>query len=127
MIRRLFTLLFLFTFLTSLTPSEENIIGYWEVYKVAGNIGPAKRKMKRVGNGFLLQFRDDGVVITGSRIEKKNETKSGTYKFDVDKMTIQISDVGPKQEEPMKVLKLTSKKLVFQDKRSTVYLRKIKE
>lgn len=127
MIRRLFPLLFLLVSLSSFAPTEDKIIGYWEVFKVEPNSGPSKRKMRRVGNGFLLQFREDGVVTTGRRIDKKKETKSGTYKFDSEKMTLEISDVGPKEEEPMKVLKLTSKRLVFQDRRSTVHLRKIKE
>jgi uncharacterized protein (TIGR03066 family) len=124
---RLFKVLLLLLFLTSIAPSQEKIVGFWEVYKVSANIGLKKQKMRRAGNGFILQFRDDGVVTTGRRIDKKKETKSGTYLFDADKMTLEISDVGPKEEEPMKVLKLTSKKLVFRDKRSTIYLRKIKE
>ncbi len=124
---RLFSIILLFVILSSFAPSKDEIIGYWEVQKIEGNIGSGKRKMKRVGNGFLLQFRDDGVVTTGRRIDKKKETKSGTYKFDAEKMTLEISDVGPKEEEPMKVLKLTSKRLVFQDRRSTIYLRRVNE
>ena len=113
--------------LSSFAPTEDEIIGYWEVFKVKPNSGPSKRKTRRVANGFLHQFRDDGVVTTGRRIDKKKETKSGTYKFDSENMTLEITDVGPKEEKPMKVLKLTSKRLVFQDRRSTVHLRKIKE
>lgn len=127
MIRRIFPLLFLLVSLSSFAPTEDKIIGYWEVFKVEPNSGPSKRKMRRISNGFLLQFKEDGVVTTGRRIDKKKETKSGTYQFDSEKMTLEISDVGPKEEDPMKVLKLTSKRLVFQDRRSTVHLRKIKE
>jgi len=127
MIRRLLTFCLFILLLSSFAPTEDEIIGYWEVFKVEPNSGPSKRKMRRVANGFLLQFRDDGVVTTGRRIDKKKETKSGTYKFDSENMTLEITDVGPKEEKPMKVLKLTSKRLVFQDRRSTVHLRKIKE
>ena len=42
-------------------------------------------------------------------------------------MTLQIREVGPNEEEPLRVLKFTSKKLIIQDRRSIVHLRKIEE
>ena len=123
MIRRLFVFYLLIFLVSSFAPTEDKIIGYWEVFKIEANAGPSKRKTRRVANGFLHQFRDDGVVTTGRRVDKKKETISGTYAFNSDNMTLQIREVGPNEEEPLRVLKLTSKKLIIQDRRSTVHLR----
>ena len=76
---RLLTFCFFILLLSSFAPTEDEIIGYWEVFKVKVNSSPSKRKTRRVANGFLHQFRDDGVVTTGRRVDKKKETKSGTY------------------------------------------------
>lgn len=127
MIKKLFFYFTIVLLLSSFTPVQDDILGYWEITKVESSFEFSKRKRRRVGGGFLLQFRADGVVVSGSRIEKKKETRSGTYKFDPDKMTLEIKDVGPRNDEPMKVIKLTKSKLIFKDKNSTVHFRKIKE
>lgn len=125
MIKKLFFFLTLLALCSSFAPSQDAIVGYWEITKVESNFEFAKRKRK-VGNGFMLQFREDGVVISGRRVEKKKDTQSGTYKFDPDNMTLEITNVGPRNDEPMKVLKLTRNKLIFKDKNSTVHFKKIK-
>ena len=127
MIKKLFFYFSIILLLASFAPSQDAIVGYWEVVKVDSNFEFSKRRNRKIRSGFLLQFRADGVVVSGRRIEKKKETRSGTYKFDPDKMTLEIKDVGPRNDEPMKVVKLTRSKLIFKDKNSTVHFRKIKE
>lgn len=126
MIKKIIFLFSLVVLCSSFAPTQDMIIGYWQITKVESSFEFAKRK-RRVGNGFVLQFKEGGVVVSGRRVEKKKETRSGTYKFDPEKMTLEITDVGPRNDEPMKVLKLTKSKLVFQDPNSTVYFKKIKE
>lgn len=112
--------------LTSFSPAKDDIVGYWEIVKVESSFEMSKRRNKKIRTGFLLQFRADGVVISGRRIDKKKETKSGTYNFNEEKMTLEIKDVGPRNDEPMKVVKLTKTKLIFRDKNSTIHFKRIK-
>lgn len=127
MAKKLIFLLSLIFIFSSFAPSADKIVGYWELTKVVSKFDFKKRKNKSPGGGFMLHFKEDGTVTTGRRIDKQKETRSGTYVFDVENMTLEIKGVGPDSDEPLIVTKLSNSKLVFKDKMSTIYFMKVKE
>ena len=88
----------------------DDLIGFWQISKSIIRRGN-KRRVERTP--MLFEFKENGVFVMGQRGSKNSQKAS--WKLDDETLTLSLKG----DDEVVKIIKCTSRKLILLDSRNT--------